>query len=97
LSAIPNAYTEIPSDEEGEPVTIQHLVHMANQVAAFFASYPEAEAVEGTANHLKSFWDPRMRREIEAHLAEKAGAGLSHIALEAVKRIAAKDAAKKSA
>lgn len=72
-------------------MTIQHLVHMANQVAAFFASYPEAETIDGTANHLKSFWDPRMRRE-------KAGAGLSHIALEAVKRIARKDAAaKKSA
>ena len=78
-------------------MTIQHLVHMANQVAAFFASYPEAEAVEGTANHLKSYWDPRMRREIEAHLAEKAGAGLSHVAMEAVKRIAQKDAAKKTA
>jgi formate dehydrogenase subunit delta len=78
-------------------VTIQRLVHMANQVASFFASYPEAEAIDSTANHLKSFWDPRMRREIEAHLAEKAGAGLSHIAIEAVKRIAAKDAAKKSA
>jgi formate dehydrogenase subunit delta len=70
---------------------------MANQVASFFAAYPEAEAIESTASHLKSFWDPRMRREIEAHLAEKAGAGLSHIAMEAVKRIAAKDAAKKSA
>lgn len=78
-------------------MTIQRLVHMANQVADFFASYPEAEAIASTADHLKSFWDPRMRREIEAHLAEKAGAGLSHIALEAVKRIAVKDAAKKSA
>jgi formate dehydrogenase subunit delta len=76
---------------------MQRLVHMANQVASFFASYPEAEAIESTASHLKSFWDPRMRREIEAHLAEKAGAGLSHIAMEAVKRIAAKDSAKKSA
>ena len=78
-------------------MTTNRLVQMANQVAAFFASYPEGEAIEGTANHLKSFWDPRMRREIEAHLAEKAGAGLSHIAMEAVKRIAQKDAAKKSA
>ena len=78
-------------------MTTQRLVHMANQVASFFASYPEAEAIDGTANHLKCFWDPRMRREIEAHLKDKAGAGLSHIALEAVKRIAAKDAAKKSA
>lgn len=38
-----------------------------------------------------------MRRGIEAHPAKKAGAGLSHIAMEAVKRIAAKDAAMKSA
>ena len=78
-------------------MTIQRLVQMANQVAAFFSTYPEAEAIDGTANHLKSFWDPRMRREIEAHLRDKAGAGLSHVALEAVKRIAAKDAAKKTA
>ena len=73
-------------------MTTQRLVQMANQVAGFFASYPEAEAIDGTANHLKSFWDPRMRREIEAHLAEKAGSGLSHIAMEAVKRISKKDA-----
>ena len=78
-------------------MTTQRLVHMANQVASFFASYPEAEAIDGTANHLRSYWDPRMRREIEAHLKDKAGAGLSHIAMEAVKRMVAKDAAKKSA
>ena len=78
-------------------MTTKRLVHMANQVASFFASYPEAEAIDGTANHLKSFWDPRMRREIEAHLKDHAGAGLSHIAMEAVKRIAQKDAEKKSA
>jgi formate dehydrogenase subunit delta len=75
-------------------VTTQRLVQMANQVASFFASYPEAEAIEGTANHLKSYWDPRMRREMAAHLTDKAGAGLSHIAMEAVKRMVARDAAK---
>ncbi len=80
-------------------MTIKRLVHMANQVASFFGAYSEAEAIEGTAHHLKSFWDPRMRRQIEAHLAEKGGEGLSPIALAAVKRIAEKDAAaeKKSA
>lgn len=76
-------------------MTTQRLVTMANQVADFFASYPEAEAVEGTFGHLKSFWDPRMRREIEAHLASAGGAGLSPIALAAVKRLAEADAAKK--
>lgn len=75
-------------------MTTQRLVQMANQVASFFASYPEAEAIEGTANHLKSYWDPRMRREMAAHLTDKAGAGLSHIAMEAVKRMVARDAAK---
>lgn len=80
-------------------MTIKRLVHMANQVASFFGAYSETEAIDGTANHLKSFWDPRMRREIEAHLANKDGEGLSPIARAAVKRITEKDAAteKKSA
>jgi formate dehydrogenase subunit delta len=72
---------------------------MANQVASFFGSYAEAEAIDGTFTHLRSFWDPRMRREIEAHLAKTGGEGLSPIALAAIKRLAEKDsaAAKKSA
>ena len=78
-------------------MTTQRLVHMANQVASFFASYPEAEAIDGTANHLKAYWDPRMRREMAAHLTDRAGAGLSHIAMEAVKRMVARDAAKEAA
>jgi formate dehydrogenase subunit delta len=41
------------------------LVKMANQIAAFFAVEPErAAAVEGVTNHLRRFWEPRMRREI---------------------------------
>ena len=79
-------------------MTTPRLVYMANQVAGFFASYPEQEAIDGTFGHLKAFWDPRMRREIEAHLANASGAGLSPIALAAVKRLAEMDAAmKKSA
>ena len=76
-------------------MTTQRLVYMANQVADFFKSYPEPEAIEGTFGHLKAYWDPRMRREIEAHLADTSGAGLSPIALAAVKRLAEMDAAKK--
>ena len=37
------------------------LVYMANQIAAFFESQPEDEAVAGIANHINKFWDPRMR------------------------------------
>jgi formate dehydrogenase subunit delta len=65
---------------------IHHLVTMANQIADFFkTSNPDrAEAVAATAQHLRSFWDPRMRREIVAHLAGKGGEGLNEIARDAV-------------
>ena len=41
------------------------LVSMANQIASFFATEPDRElAIEGTAGHIKKFWEPRMRREL---------------------------------
>jgi formate dehydrogenase subunit delta len=39
----------------------EKLVYMANQIRKFFASQGEGAAVRGTAEHLKKFWDPRMR------------------------------------
>ncbi len=50
------------------------LVYMANQIGKFFHHYPEQRAVADTADHLRKYWDPRMRRDIVAHLA-KGGAG----------------------
>lgn len=46
----------------------EKLVYMANQIAKYFAHQPEDQAVASTADHLKKFWDPRMRRTIVAHL-----------------------------
>ncbi len=54
------------------------LVHMANQIARAFAVEGEAKAVVATADHLKLFWDPRMRREILVHL-EAGGEGLDGV------------------
>lgn len=71
-------------------------VPMANQIASFFAAYPHAQAVEGTYDHIKKFWDPRMR----AKLAEKVaagGEGLSEIALEAAKKFPPPGADKRAA
>jgi formate dehydrogenase subunit delta len=59
------------------------LVYMANQIGKFFAHETEDKAVADTADHLKKFWDPRMRKEILAYLAA-GGAGLDPIALKAV-------------
>lgn len=42
------------------------LVRMANQIAQFFAVYPEADAVEGVQDHLHKFWPPAMRKDLLA-------------------------------
>ena len=62
------------------------MVHMVNQIALFFASYPREEAVASVADHLKKFWEPRMRRQIIEYVAQ-GGGGLHELALEAVKRL----------
>jgi formate dehydrogenase subunit delta len=46
------------------------MIRMANQIAAFFEAYPRAEAIDGVAKHIKSFWDPRMRKRLDAYIAE---------------------------
>ena len=44
------------------------LVYMANQIGKFFHSQPQGSAVPGIADHIRKFWDPRMRKQIFAHL-----------------------------
>ena len=51
------------------------LVTMANQIGKFFASQGKDVAVDGIATHIRKFWEPRMRRQIVAHL-DAGGAGL---------------------
>lgn len=63
------------------------MIHMANQIAIYFASYPREQAVAGIADHLRKFWDPRMRERIIRYVAEE-GAGLHELVPEAVKRLA---------
>jgi formate dehydrogenase subunit delta len=63
------------------------LVYMANQIGKFFASQGQEQAVAGTADHIKKFWDPRMRAAIFAHLKD-GGAGLDPIARSALERLA---------
>ncbi len=64
----------------------ENMIHMANQIALFFASYPKDEAVAGVADHLQKFWEPRMRKQITEYVAH-GGSGLHEYALEAVKRL----------
>jgi formate dehydrogenase subunit delta len=66
-------------------VEIQHLVTMANQIGNFHRSFPDhAEAVKGTAMHLRRSWEPRMRRALLAHIDATQGEGLEPIVMEAI-------------
>jgi len=53
----------------------EKLVMMANQIGAFFTSQKGDAAVHGILDHIKKFWDPRMRAAILAHL-DAGGEGL---------------------
>ncbi|MFK8253779.1 formate dehydrogenase subunit delta [Ancylobacter terrae] len=66
--------------------TMNKLVYMANQIGKFFVSQPRGHAMPGIAKHIRDFWDPRMRAQMEDHIAE-GGAGLDPIVLEALKTL----------
>jgi formate dehydrogenase subunit delta len=62
-----------------------NLVRMANRIGDFFEAMPDAnEAHDGVANHLKRFWEPRMRAELLRHLDATGGAGLKPLVCEAL-------------
>jgi formate dehydrogenase subunit delta len=50
---------------------IARLRYMADQIARNFASEGEEAAIAATAEHIRLFWDPRMK---EAILADDRGA-----------------------
>jgi formate dehydrogenase subunit delta len=62
------------------------MVHNANQIALYFASYPREEAVSGVADHIRKFWTPRMREQLLQY-AIQGGGGLHELAVEAIPRL----------
>ena len=66
---------------------VHHLVTMANEIAAFFAGEDRGKAAENVANHLRRYWDPRMRRQIVEH-ASAGGDGLTQVARAGVALLA---------
>jgi len=69
------------------------LIHMANQIGSFFATQPRIDAAAAVADHLRKFWDPRMRAAIIAHAAQGGGDLAPHVR-EAVRLLAADEEAK---
>ncbi len=67
-------------------MNIQKLVYMANQIGKFFAAQGDEAAIAGVADHLRKFWDPRMRAQIITH-CETGGEGLDPHAKVAIARL----------
>ena len=69
---------------------IDHLIQMANRIGDFFEAMPNRqEGLDGIADHIKKFWEPRMRTALLEFLTENPDgatdeAQLSDIVREAV-------------
>ena len=62
----------------------EKLVRMANQIATFYETQPEPDRSSGTLQHIRDFWDPRMRADLKL-IAAEAENGLSPLALGAAR------------
>ncbi len=65
---------------------LEKLAHMANQIADFYATMPENEAISGVASHLRRYWTPKMIRELIA-FADEGHARLNATAARAVETL----------
>ena len=66
-------------------MNLHNLVTMANRIGAFFEAQPDRdEALAGIADHVRKFWEPRMRAQILAALDGGDDPGLSEIVRSAL-------------
>ena len=75
------------SDENEVMSTTDRLIYMAHQIARNLVALGEERAVSALAEHLNSFWDPRMKSQIVA-IARDQPSRLSPMVTAAVARIA---------
>ncbi|WP_201830920.1 formate dehydrogenase subunit delta [Microvirga zambiensis] len=54
-------------------MSVEKLVRMANQIASFFRSYPEDQALKGIHDHLVAFWTPGMRNALLTYASQDDG------------------------
>lgn len=65
-----------PAEPSVRAVALDRLIAMANQIGDFFAPYPPLRRAEGIRNHLRTYWDPRMRQDLLEYI-ERGGQGLN--------------------
>ena len=63
----------------------EKMVMMANQIAAFFNTQP-GDASEKIADHLRDYWEPRIRAQLLDYIGQ-GGAGLNPAVEKAAKHL----------
>jgi len=64
-----------------------NLIRMVNRIGAFFAAMPDREeAMHDLAQHVRRFWEPRMRRQLFDHLDMRNGDGVDELVVNALLR-----------
>ena len=66
----------------------EKLSRMANQIASFYLTQPEAERVPAVAKHLQDFWEPRMKKQLFA-MIDAGDTDLVPLVLQAAARLRA--------
>ena len=88
--AEPDGSDEAPPDHgQADRATHQpSVVRMADDIARNLPHLPEGERAQAVANHIRSFWDPRMRSQL-AQIVRADPARVDPVVVAAVGRLAA--------
>src|SRR6516162_10410890 len=68
-------------------MNIDLLIKMTNEIGDFFAGADVRDpqgAARDVANHIKRYWEPRMRAQMLKYYEERQGAGLTDLGKSAV-------------
>jgi formate dehydrogenase subunit delta len=62
-------------------MNIDLLIKMANEIGEFFTTASDpGQAARDVANHIRRYWEPRMRAQMLDYYEQRQGAGLTELA-----------------
>jgi len=64
----------------------EKMLTMANQIASFFKTQPGDDQDDRVADHIRDFWEPRMRAQLRDYVAN-GGEGLDDLVIAAARKI----------
>jgi formate dehydrogenase subunit delta len=67
-------------------MNVDNLIRMVNRIGTFFVAMPNRdEAMHDIAQHVRKFWEPRMRQQLFAHIDGHSAEGIDGIVVDALR------------